>query len=75
MILDAAVEAFHDRPLTNSYKALMGVVLSRKTGAGALKRPVPVVLGLRPDGKIIDYRLARAERAAERFLGDLYAAA
>ena len=39
----------------------MGVVLSRKTGAGALKRPVLVVLGLRPDGKIVDYRLARAE--------------
>ena len=77
--LDAAVEAFHRRPLTNSYKALMfdGVVLSRKIGAGALKRPVLVVLGLRPDGKkeIVDYRLARAESAAEweRFLDDLYA--
>ena len=75
--LDAAVQAFHRRPL--SYKALMldGVVLSRKTGAGALKRPVLVVLGLRPDGKkeIVDYRLARAESAAEweRFLDDLYA--
>ena len=54
-----------------------GVVLSRKTGAGALKRPVLVVLGLRPDGRkeIVDYRLARAESAAEweRFLDDLYA--
>ena len=52
---------------TDSYKALMGVVLSRKTGAGALKRPVLVVLGLRPDGRkeIVDYRLARAESAAE----------
>ena len=77
--LDAAVQAFHRRPLTNSYKALMfdGVVLSRKTGASALKRPVPVVLGLRPDGRkeIVDYRLAKAESAAEweRFLDDLYA--
>ena len=77
--LDAAVEAFHRRPLTNSYKALMfdGVMLSRKTGAGALKRPALVVLGLRPDGRkeIVDYRLARAESAAEweRFLDDLYA--
>ena len=75
--LDAAVQAFHRRPLTDSYKALMGVVLSRKTGAGALKRPVLVVLGLRPDGRkeIVDYRLARAESAAEweRFLDDLYA--
>ena len=63
--LDAAVQAFHRRPL--SYKALMGVVLSRKTGAGALKRPVLVVLSLRPDGRkeIVDYRLARAESAAE----------
>ena len=73
--LDAAVQA--RRPLTDSYKALMldGVVLSRKTGASTLKRPVLVVLGLRPDGKIIDYRLARAESAAEweRFLDDLYA--
>ena len=75
--LDAAVEAFHRRPF--SYKALMfdGVMLSRKTGAGALKRPVLVVLGLRPDGRkeIVDYRLARAESAAEweRFLDDLYA--
>ena len=73
--LDAAVQA--RRPLTDSYKALMldGVVLSRKTGAGALKRPVLVVLGLRPDGRkeIVDYRLARAESAAEweRFLDDL----
>ena len=75
--LDAAVEAFHRRPF--GYKALMldGVVLSRKTGAGALKRPVLVVLGLRPDGRkeIVDYRLAKAESAAEweRFLDDLYA--
>ena len=71
--LDAAVQA--RRPLTDGYKALMGVVLSRKAGASALKRPVPVVLGLRPDGKkeIVDYRLARAESAAERFLDDLYA--
>jgi len=30
---------------------LDGVVLSRKTGAGAIKRPVLVALGLRPDGK------------------------
>ena len=73
--LDAAVQA--RRPF--GYKALMGVVLSRKTGAGALKRPAPVVLGLRPDGRkeIVDCRLARAESAAEweRFLDDLYARA
>ena len=35
--LDTAVAAFHRRPLKNAYKALMldGVVLARKTGAGA----------------------------------------
>jgi len=74
--LDAAVEAFHRRPLNDIYPTLMldGVVLSRKTGAGAIKRPVLVALGLRPDGKkeIIDYRLATAESAAqwELFLTD-----
>ena len=47
--LDAAVAAFHARPLKGRYKALMldGVVLARKTGAGALRRPVLVALGLR----------------------------
>jgi len=76
--LDAAVAAFHRRPLANRYQALMldGVVLARKTGAGALRRPVLVALGLRPDGKkeIIDFRLAGAESALEweRFLSDLY---
>ena len=76
--LDKAVEAFHARPLKGRYQALMldGVVLARKTGAGALRRPVLVALGLRHDGKkeVIDYRLARGESAAEweRFLADLY---
>ena len=76
--LDAAVAAFHCRPLQNRYQALMldGVVLARKTGAGALRRPVLVALGLRPDGKkeIIDFRLAASESAAEweTFLTDLY---
>ncbi|MGH9692973.1 MAG: IS256 family transposase [Bryobacteraceae bacterium] len=76
--LDTAVAAFHRRPLANRYQALMldGVVLARKTGAGALKRPVLVALGLRHDGKkeIIDFRLAGSESAAEweHFLTDLY---
>lgn len=76
--LNQAVAAFHRRPLNNGYTALMldGVVLSRKTGAGALKRPVLVALGLRPDNKkeIIDFRLAASESAAqwEGFLTDLY---
>ena len=75
--LDAAVAAFHRRRLADIYPVLMldGVVLARKTGMGAIRRPVLVALGLRPDGKkeIIDYRLAKSESAAEweAFLGDL----
>ena len=57
--LDAAVAAFHARPLANRYTALMldGVVLARKTGAGAVRRPVLVALGLRHDGRkeVIDF--------------------
>ena len=60
--LDAAVAAFHRRPLKDIYPVLMldGVVLKRKTGAGAIRRSVLVALGLRADGKkeIIDFRLA-----------------
>jgi transposase-like protein len=75
--LDAVVAAFHARPLKDRYPVLMldGVVLARRTGAGAIRRPVLVALGLRPDGKkeVIDFRLAHSESAAEweRFLGDL----
>ena len=75
--LDAVVGAFHARPLKDHYRVLMldGVVLARKTGAGAIRRPVLVALGLRSDGKkeVIDFRLAASESAAEweRFLGDL----
>jgi transposase-like protein len=67
--LDAAVAAFHRRPLQDRYQPLMldGVVLARKTGAGALRRPVLVALGLRHDGKkeVIAFRLAASESAAE----------
>ena len=75
--LDAVVAAFHARPLRDRYRVVMldGVVLARKTGAGAIRRPVLVALGLREDGKkeIIDFRLAQSESAAEweRFLGHL----
>lgn len=75
--LDAAVAAYHRRPLKGIYRALLfdGVVLARKTGAGAIRRPVLVALGLRPDGKkeVIDFRLAVSESEAEwdRFLSDL----
>ena len=39
--LDAVVAAFHARPLKDQYRVLMldGVVLARKTGAGAIRRP------------------------------------
>ncbi len=75
--LDVVVAAFHARPLQDRYRVLMrdGVVLARETGAGAIRRPVLVALGLRADGKKedIDFRLAQSESAAEweRFLGDL----
>lgn len=76
--LDHVVSAFHCRSLKSSYRVLMldGVVLSRKTGAGAIKRPVLVALGIRADGKkeVIDFRLAlgESEKAWETFLTDLY---
>ena len=76
--LDEVVEAFHRRRLKDEYRALIldGVVMARKTGAGALRRPVLVALGLRPDGKkeVIDFRQAPGESAAawEAFLNDLY---
>lgn len=76
--LDAAVAAFHARPLKDIYRVLVldGVVLARKTGMGAVRRPVLVALGIRPDNKkeIIDFRLAASESAAEweRFLSDLF---
>ena len=77
-LLDGAVKAFHRPPLKDLYPVLMldGVVLSRKTGLRALRRPVLVALGLHPDGKkeVLDYRLATAESAAhwELFLTDLF---
>lgn len=76
--LDAAVAAFHQRPLSNRYKVLVldGVVLSRKTGAGAVRRPVLVALGITKENRkeIVDFRLATSESQADwdRFLSSLY---
>ena len=76
--LDGAVAAFHARPLKDQYRVLMldGVVLARRTGAGALRRPVLVALGIRQDGRkeVIDFRLASGESTSqwEQFLNDLY---
>ena len=67
--LDAAVAAFHRRPLTNRYRTLMldCVVPARRTGAGAVRRPMLVVLGILPDGRkeVIDFQPAGGESAAE----------
>ncbi len=67
--LDEAVNAYHRRRITSSFRALIldGIVMKRKTGAGMVARPVLVALGLRHDGKkeIIDFRLARSESGPE----------
>lgn len=76
--LDEVVTAFHRRPLGDRYRVLVldGVVLSRKTGARALRRPVLVALGITAEGskEILDFHLACSESQAEweRFLTDLY---
>jgi transposase-like protein len=76
-MLDATVAAFHARALHGRYQALLldGVVLARKTGAGAIRRPVLVAVGLLKDGRkeVIDFRLARAESEQEweSFLTDM----
>jgi len=76
--LDVAVGAFHRRRIRQSYRVLVfdGVVLARRTGAGAVRRPVLVALGIRHDGRkeIIDFRQAHGEstQAWEAFLSDLY---
>ena len=46
---------------------LDSVAPTRKTSAGAVRRPVLVALGILPDGRkeITDFQLARGESAAE----------
>src|SRR2546428_13671139 len=50
--------------------------MSRKTGSGAVRRPVLVALGITATGQreVLDFRLAPAESQAawETFLTDLY---
>jgi len=76
--LDKAVGAFHRRPITRRYRFLFldGVVLKRKTGAGAVKKVVLVALGITPEGKkeVIDFFTAfgESQNAWETFLADLY---
>ena len=76
--LDAAVSAYHQRKLKDTYEILIldGIVLKRKTGLGAQKRTVLVALGIHPDGKkeVIDFRQVPSEKQThwEAFLHDLY---
>lgn len=76
--LDKAVEAFHKRSIADCYKAIIldGVVLSKKTGAGAIKKVVLVALGIRHDMRkeVIDFYITTSESEAEwdRFLTNLY---
>ena len=76
--LDTVVEQFHARPLRDRYRFLLfdGVVLKRRTGAGAVKRVVLVALGITAEGKkeIIDFYVCAGESQTnwEHFLHDLY---
>lgn len=76
--LDEAVQAYHARPLGSRYVELLfdGVVLTRRSGAGVLRKPVLVAMGMLPNQKkeIIDFLLAPAESQAawEGFLNELY---
>lgn len=76
--LDGAVQAFHRRCLKKKYRFLIfdGVVLKRRSGAGAIKRVVLVALGITAEGKkeVIDFLIAAGESQTswEEFLNDLY---
>jgi putative transposase len=76
--LDTAVAAFHRRPIKRQYRFLIfdGVVLTRRTGAGSVKRVVLVALGITHEGRkeVIDFAIAPGEsqHAWEAFLTDLY---
>jgi len=76
--LDRAVQAYHQRPLSDAYEVLLldGIVMKRKTGIGVQKRSVLVALGIQPDGKkqVIDFRqvYGESQSAWEAFLNDLY---
>jgi putative transposase len=76
--LDQAVDSFHRRPIRRWYRFLVldGVVLKRRTGAGAVKRVVLVALGITAEGKkeVIDFSIVPGESQScwEGFLCDLY---
>jgi transposase-like protein len=76
--LDRAVQAYHQRFLSDAYEVLLldGIVMKRKTGIGVQKRSVLVALGIKSDGKkeVIDFRqvYGESQSAWEAFLQDLY---
>jgi transposase-like protein len=76
--LDQSVQAYHQRTLSDHYEVLVldGIVMKRKTGAGAQRRTMLVALGIKADGKkeIIDFRQVAGESrtAWEGFLNHLY---
>jgi putative transposase len=76
--LDQAVQGFHRRPIRRQYRFLVldGVVLKRKTGAGAVRRVVLVALGITAEGKkeVIDFSIVQGESQSswEGFLCNLY---
>jgi putative transposase len=76
--LDRAVQAYHQRPLSDAYEVLLldGIVMKRKTGIGVQKRSVLVALGIHSDSKkeVLDFRqvYGESQSAWEAFLNDLY---
>lgn len=76
--LDQAVEAYHQRALSDAYEVLLldGVVMKQRTGLGVQRRSVLVALGMKADGKkeVIDFRQVQGESQGnwEAFLNDLY---
>ena len=76
--LDGVVASYHRRAVEDKYRILLldGVVLKRRTGLGAKKQVVLVVLGILPSGRkeVIDFMLAAGESQAawEGFLNQLY---
>lgn len=76
--LDAAVAAFHRRPLTTRYRYLLfdGIVLKHRGALAVRRRVLLCAYGITPDGvrEFIDFSLALSESAAawEGFLRELY---
>jgi len=76
--LDQAVQAYHQRPLSDAYEVLLldGIVMKRKTGIGVQKRSVLVALGIKADGEkeVIDFQqvYGESQSAWEAFLNHLY---